>query len=68
MATLSIQTPHCMVCGEQSLLFVEEHQYNSWKSGTLIQNAFPNLTPDERELLMTGTHPKCWEEMFDDEE
>jgi hypothetical protein len=35
-----------------------------WKDGTLIQNAFPALDADDRELLMTGIGPKEWDEMF----
>jgi hypothetical protein len=30
----------------------------------LIQNALPSLTSDEREALMTGMCPSCWEKMF----
>ena len=32
-------------------------QYHRWRSGDLIQNAFPNLTADQREFLKTGTIP-----------
>jgi hypothetical protein len=30
----------------------------------LIQNVAPNLTPDEREFLMTGITPQEWEDTF----
>lgn len=33
-------------------------------SGALIQDAFPDLEPELREQLMTGTHPECWLAMF----
>lgn len=36
----------------------------AWRSGNLIQNAFPTLSSEEREFLMTGTSPQKWEEMF----
>lgn len=26
------------------------------------------MSADERELLLTGTHPKCWKSMFPDED
>lgn len=29
-----------------------------------IQNAFPYLTPDQRERLQSGTCPPCWERMW----
>jgi hypothetical protein len=37
-----------------------------WDHGTAIQDAMPNLTPDEREFIKTGITPKEWEEMFGD--
>lgn len=40
---------------------VTVEQLNNWRaSGELIQNAFPNLTADEREFLMTGITPDSW--------
>ena len=33
-------------------------------NGALIQNAFPYLSADEREFLMTGTPPEVWDELF----
>jgi hypothetical protein len=35
-----------------------------WENGTLIQDALPYLTPDEREFLMTGILPHEWDELF----
>lgn len=35
-----------------------------WDDGMLIQEAFPFLTAEEREFLMTGTPPHVWDEMF----
>ncbi len=40
---------------------VTEEQYRNWQSGTLIQNAMPHLSPDQREFLMTGITPEEWE-------
>ena len=37
-----------------------------WDHGVPIQDAMPNLTPDEREFIKTGITPKEWEEMFGD--
>ena len=39
-------------------------QIEAWKGGELIQRAMPNLTPDEREFLMTGITPEEWENTF----
>lgn len=38
--------------------------YKSWNEGTLIQNAFPNLSPEEREFLITGLTPEMWNDLF----
>lgn len=38
--------------------------YRRCHSGVLMQDAFPFLTADEREFLMSGTTPKKWEEMY----
>lgn len=32
-----------------------------WEQGMLIQKAFPTLTADEREFIMTGTTPEEWD-------
>lgn len=55
---------HCIVCDKKSTLSVNEDEYNDWRSGTLIQKAMPSLSLDEREKLISGTCPECWDEMF----
>lgn len=40
--------------------------YQSWADGALIQDAFPTLSADEREFLLTGCTPEEWAEMFPD--
>lgn len=43
-------------------------QYNEgvkkYKEGALIQDAFPFLSPDEREFLLTGITSSEWDELF----
>ncbi len=34
-----------------------------WIEGKLVQDAFPYLYPNERELLITGMLPEDWENM-----
>ena len=43
---------------------VSEKQITLWMEGALIQDVMPNLSPDEREFLMTGITPAEWNEMF----
>jgi hypothetical protein len=45
---------------------VPEEGFHNWQGGELIQNALPELTADERELLISGTCPSCWDRMFGD--
>jgi hypothetical protein len=57
-----------MVCKRTSVLQVPTEGLAAYNAGALIQDAFPTLTVDEREMLMTGTHPDCWDSMFPEEE
>jgi hypothetical protein len=41
-----------------------EAAFVRWKKGELVQNAFPTLTPDQREFLMTGYTKEDWDKMF----
>ena len=43
---------------------VSEKQITLWMEGALIQDVMPNLTPDEREFIMTGITPAEWDEAF----
>lgn len=62
--TVIVETLSCMMCGERSHVTVSAEGYRRWQAGVLVQNAFPEIPHTERELLITGTHPKCWDEMF----
>lgn len=39
-------------------------QLGAWSSGTLIQQAMPDLTPEEREFLISGLMPGEFEAMW----
>jgi len=43
---------------------VTEEQLQRWRAGELIQNAMPNLSPDEREFIISGITPEEWNETF----
>lgn len=38
------------------------------KNMTLVQDAFPHFTPDQREFLISGSTPDEWNELFSEEE
>lgn len=49
---------------------VDESKYKNWlatprSERPLIQNAFPELTANEREFIMTGITPNDWREIFE---
>jgi hypothetical protein len=41
-----------------------ERFYNRRENGEYVQTIFPNLTPAEREFLLTGISPIEWEKIF----
>jgi len=58
----------CPFCGRAHEVEVNEMDYLDWQDGELAQNAFPYLSADEREMLITGICPSCWTGMFGGEE
>ena len=69
MANLvSLETRACCMCGKSSTLLLDSMSFAAWKSGVYVQDAFPTMNADQRELLITGVHPECWNVLFPDEE
>jgi len=68
MDYVTLITPECFHCGKPGSVQIESTEYTSgWakrQAGELIQHCFPSLSSSEREQVLTGTHPKCWDEMF----
>ena len=56
----------CTFCRQFHLVEVDLEQLEAWRNGELIQNAMPDLTPTEREQLISGLCPKCQAKMFGD--
>jgi hypothetical protein len=50
----------CPMCGKASTLKLPVKRIQAWVDGELIQNAFPYLTADERELMITGIDADCY--------
>jgi hypothetical protein len=59
----------CVVTGEHYEVRVRRTDWEAWKGGKLAQLAFPYLSREDREFIISGTSPKGWEELFggDDE-
>lgn len=54
----------CQGCHGETHLSLSIEDFNRWQAGMKIQDAFPNLDADQREMLISGTCPKCWNRMF----
>ena len=53
----------CLLCCEVHTVEVNLAQYKAWQNGEPIQNAMPDLTPTEREQLISCLCPKCQAEI-----
>lgn len=57
----------CPICGEKHYVECSKEGYEAFKNGECIQIALPELSTSKREMLVTGTCPKCWNLLFPDE-
>ena len=67
-ATIEVKTRPCCVCGKSDIKTLNREAVNRWQGGENIERAFPEMGAGERELLITGTHPDCWDKLFPEEE
>ena len=58
----------CRMCGKQYNLKAEKEGIQKWMNGMNIQDALPYMPAEERELLISGTCPECWDKLFGGEE
>lgn len=65
---VNVTVPRCLHCGEQEVVQLTTEEFEKMNSGIFLQNALPNRDADFRELLITGTHASCWNEMFPEDE
>ena len=65
---LLVETPRCCVCGKTGTMMVSHSGWRMYLSNKLAQESFPDLSNEQREQLITGTHPECWDKLFDGEE
>jgi hypothetical protein len=55
-------------CGTAWQLILDIESYRRWRAGTMVQDAFPLLSSDERELLLSGTCSTCWDNLMGEED
>lgn len=54
----------CPICGTVSMITVDTACFNKYLAGEYIQNAFPNLPADDRELILSGMCKDCQKMFF----
>lgn len=70
MTTVKLRSKECPGCGDAADLEVSSEGLALWNGGrgAHIQVAFPELPAGDRERLMTGYCPRCWDELFPEED
>lgn len=54
----------CPFCSTVHSVKVDAIAYERWQNGVLIQKAMPELSPTEREQLISALCPKCQDNIF----
>lgn len=57
-------TKTCPFCNNENSVSVYQSQIDNRNNGALIQDAFPDKSATEREILKTGICGTCWDETF----
>jgi len=63
-----IETRECIHCKQTGTVEIFTQEMFFLHQGMHIQDAVKSLDKHCREQMITGTHPKCWIEMFGEEE
>lgn len=58
----------CWICNEEHEIFVDTNDFIEWQEGKYIQNVWPHLNADDREVMISGTCGPCYDKMFGDED
>jgi hypothetical protein len=59
----------CVFCQKPSYTTISAEGYKKWiEEDNLVQDAFPNLSKGDREILISGTHSDCWDKAFKEKE
>lgn len=54
----------CPFCGQVTYIQLPAEDYAKWQAGALVQDAFPYLSPETREQLISGICESCWDSTF----
>ena len=68
LAMTAVVAAPCRHCDAVHELTVNVEGFVSWQSGKYIQDALPELSADERELLISNTCDECWQQLWPSED
>lgn len=54
----------CTGCGEGTAFTLSTKDVSSWQEGANIQDVWPEMSREHREMLVSGTCTPCWEELM----
>jgi hypothetical protein len=58
------KTYNCNHCDHAEDITFGFDDYAKWKDGEVIQHAMDYLTPNQREIMISGTCGKCFDRFF----
>lgn len=59
-------TTTCQGCNDLLYVVANAEDFEKWEGGMMVQDAFPYLSASDREILISRTCEKCWDEMWKD--
>ncbi len=76
MAFTMVQTKPCIVCHKTGNILLETEKWERYKAAREdlslpsqhVQDVWPDMSAGMREQITSGTHSKCWDEMFGGDE
>jgi hypothetical protein len=61
-------TKTCRECGIEKYIECDPAAVMSWQAGVHIQDAMPEVSADDRELLISGICGQCFDKLFEEDE
>ena len=69
---IEVTCKECPVCGGQMIGLFKDvlvPRFNAWQNGEGdLQDLLPELNENDREALISGTCPECWDAIFGEPE
>ncbi len=66
--TVDVQTRPCIRCHKAGMVTMPRQAFERLEAGEHVQVAWPEGSAGEREQLINGTHPECFEALFPPDE